>query len=96
MTKRAQVLPSQSSQSGYSQTLQHLIFVSFFILFCLFGVVLGLCHGALASLFQSMSGMWDFSSLTRDQIYIHCIGRWILNHWTTREVSALASLNPSV
>ena len=70
--------------------------VSLFCFVCLFGVVLGLCHGALASLFQSMSGMWDFSSLTRDQIYIHCIGRWILNHWTTREVSALASLNPSV
>ena len=30
--------------------------------------------------------MWDLSSPTRDQIHVHCIGRWILNHWTTREV----------
>ena len=26
------------------------------------------------------------SSQTRDQTYVFCIGRWILNHWTTREV----------
>ena len=26
--------------------------------------------------------MWDLSSKTRDQT---CIGRWILDHWTTRE-----------
>ena len=30
--------------------------------------------------------MWHFSSLTKDQIYIPCIERQILNHWTTREV----------
>ena len=29
---------------------------------------------------------WDASTLTRDQTYVPCIGRWILNHWTTREV----------
>ena len=29
---------------------------------------------------------WDLSSLTRDRRHIPCIGRWILNHWTTREV----------
>ena len=28
--------------------------------------------------------MWDLRSLARD-----CTGRWILNHWTTREVSVL-------
>lgn len=27
-----------------------------------------------------------FSSLTGDQTHIPCIERWILNHWTTREV----------
>ena len=32
--------------------------------------------------------MWDLSSLTREQIRIHCIGRWILNH-LTREVPNL-------
>ena len=26
------------------------------------------------------------SSQTRDQTHIPCIGRWILNHWTTRAV----------
>ena len=27
------------------------------------------------------------SSWTRDQTHVPCIGRWILNHWTMREVS---------
>ena len=27
------------------------------------------------------------TSWTRDQTYIPCIGKWILNHWTTKEVS---------
>ena len=31
-------------------------------------------------------GMWNLSSPTRDQAYIPCITRQILNHWTTREV----------
>ena len=31
-------------------------------------------------------GMWDVSFLTRDQTHAPCIGRHILNHWTTREV----------
>ena len=30
--------------------------------------------------------MWDLCSPTRNQTYIPCIARWILNHWT-REVS---------
>ena len=25
------------------------------------------------------------SSLSRDQTHVPCIGRWILNHWTTKE-----------
>ena len=35
---------------------------------------------------QLPHGMWDLSSLTRDRTHVPCIGRWILNHWTTREV----------
>ena len=31
-------------------------------------------------------GMWDLSSPTREQTYVPCIARHILNHWTTREV----------
>ena len=29
---------------------------------------------------------WDLRSPTRDQTYIPCIGRWSLNHWTSRDV----------
>ena len=29
--------------------------------------------------------MWDVSTMTRNQTYIPCIGRRILNHWTTRK-----------
>ena len=31
-------------------------------------------------------GIWDLSSLTRDQTYVLCIARWILNYWTARQV----------
>ena len=30
--------------------------------------------------------VWDPSSSTRDHTQVPCIGRHILNHWTTREV----------
>ena len=33
------------------------------------------------------------SSQTRDGTCIPCIGRWILNHWTTREVQHWVYLN---
>ena len=33
--------------------------------------------------------MWHLSSPIKDQTHIPCIGRWILNHWTTREVPIL-------
>ena len=35
---------------------------------------------------QLLCSMWDPSSPTRDRTCIPCIGRQILNHWTTREV----------
>ena len=37
-------------------------------------------------------GMWDLSSLTRDQTHIppSCIVRWILHHWATREVPCVS------
>ena len=31
-------------------------------------------------------GMWDLSAPSRDWTHVPCIVRWILNHWTTREV----------
>ena len=38
---------------------------------------------------QLPCGMWDLSSPTRDQTRVPCIGRQILNYWTTREVPRL-------
>ena len=34
-----------------------------------------------------LHSMRHLSSLTRDGTHIPCTGRWILSHWTTREVS---------
>ena len=31
-------------------------------------------------------GMWDLSSLSRNQTCTPCVGRWSLNHWTARDV----------
>ena len=38
--------------------------------------------------------MWDLSSLTREKTRVLCIARWILNHWTTREVTNLFYIPP--
>ena len=35
---------------------------------------------------ELLCGMWDLSSLTRDQTHVLCIARVIPNHWTVREV----------
>ena len=40
-------------------------------------------------------GIWDPSSLTRDWTHTTCIGRWSLNHGTTREVPWRETLNSS-
>ena len=38
-----------------------------------------LCH-------RGLTALWHVeSSWIRDPICVPCIGRWILNHWTTRE-----------
>ena len=34
-------------------------------------------------------GIWDLGSSPRDWNCTPCIGRWSLNHWTTREVSSM-------
>ena len=36
--------------------------------------------------------MWEPIFLTRDRTLTHCIGRQILNHWTTKEVPHLCDL----
>jgi len=48
------------------------------------------------SLAQSPQGMWDLSSLTRDQTCVSCIAKYILNPWTTREVPQPYALNQSL
>ena len=40
-----------------------------------------------------LRGMWDLSSLIRDQTHTPCSGRRSLNHWTTREVPQLVVNN---
>ena len=34
-------------------------------------------------------GIWDLSSPTRDRTHVPCIGTWILDHWTIREVPSI-------
>ena len=41
-------------------------------------------------------GMWNLSSPTRDGTCVPCNGRRVLNHWTTREVSACLILILSI
>ena len=45
---------------------------------------------------QSPQGMWDLSSLTRDQTCVSCIAKCIPNPWTTREVPQPYALNESL
>ena len=47
----------------------------------------GLCSGFSCGRAQALAVPHVGSSWTRDQTHIPCIGRWILNHLTTREVS---------
>ena len=53
--------------------------------------------GCVESCFNSrallLHSMWDLSFWTRDQTHIlSCIGRQILNHWTTEEVPCIRFL----
>ena len=41
-------------------------------------------------------GMWNLSSPTRDGTCVPCNGRRVLNHWTTKEVSACLILILSI
>ena len=40
--------------------------------------------------------MWDLNSLTRDSSGASCIGRWLHNHWTAREVPVTSFLQTSL
>ena len=56
-----------------------------------YNIVSVLCFG-----FFFLRGMWDLSSLTRDQTRILCIRRQSLNHWRTKEVPNMDFLCPVV
>ena len=63
-----------------------------FIFLCLHPVLVAACRifgcrlSSCGTQAQLPQGMWDLSSLTRDWTHIPCTARWILNHWTAREV----------
>ena len=63
------------------------------------------CGAPVVALRLSSFGTWDPENRlrclaayrilipqARDRTYIHCVGRWILNHLTTREVLELLFL----
>ena len=63
---------------------------------CLFIWLHHSAHGGVGSPVTthrlSCPGTWDLHFPIRDRICIPCIGRWILTHWTTREVLGLLAL----
>ena len=68
---------------GMSPGCHCLLFISFFI-WRMASRARGLSsYGSWALLSR---GTWHLSSLTRGQTLVSCIGRWSLNHCTTREV----------
>ena len=63
------------------------ILKQFFFLIWLCWVLVVACRIFSCGMQTLSYNMWDVSSLTRDTTRVPCIGRWILNHWTTREVA---------
>ena len=53
------------------------------------------CTGfrSCASWARLLRAMWDLCSLTRDWARVPCVGRWLPNQWTTREVSSFISVS---
>ena len=102
LLQQRQRIPCASSKTWGSQInkypllspVRHTVFFFFqrYIFFFNVGHFLSLywiCYSTtsvLCFVFFWWKGMWDLSSLTRDQIHTPCIGRWSLNHWTAREV----------
>ena len=77
--------PNLSHFSEFSLSLS----LFFFLLWIILKSLLNLLHHCFCFLCFSFFwpwGMWVFSSLTRDWTHTPCVGRWSLNHWTTRDV----------
>ena len=75
------ILLWQPKYTNTSSLIRSHISLNIFFLFFFFFAILGLSCWVQVAL-----GLWDLSSPNRDQNHIHCIGRGILNHWTTREL----------
>ena len=73
-------------QRHYSRGNKVLIMPSFSCLKKFFLIILIYCLATLC-------GMWDLSSLTRDQTSAPALGARHLNHWTAREVPLMLSNN---
>ena len=89
------IMPSKFISSSYCWNGK---FCSFFLFFCL--CWLRSCSSLAPSRCGAWAagptvrwpcGMWDLSSPTRNRTQVLCIGRWILNHWTTQEVPKFCS-----
>ena len=63
-----------------------MVTVNFFFVFIEFVTILLLFYVCFFLFFFRPWGMWDPSSPTRGWTHTSYIGRWSLNHWTTREV----------
>ena len=81
LAKKGRETECMCSREHFLLFLRLLLFLKFIL--CIHLATLGLSRNAQANLPHSI---WDLSSLTRDETHVPCVGRWILSHWTTREV----------
>ena len=78
----------RSPGGGHGNPLQYFFFFNIFLMWTIFKVFIefvGILFLFYVLVFR-LQGIWDPSSLARDWTCTPCIGRWSLNHWTSREV----------
>ena len=92
----------KKSPVRYTHTHTHILYTYIYIFGCAWSSLQSTgsrMFGFSSCIMQTYlpHGMWDLSSLTRDQTCIPCIGRQIPHHWTTRKVSSvdLTGLSPA-
>ena len=78
----------ECSQRKYFRKADLLSYLNFHLPLSLsfFLTMLGLLGSAQRVRAELIHSMWDLSFLTADRIYVPCVGKQILNHWTTRDV----------
>ena len=79
------VAKSQTWLSSWTENSFKVVFI--WIIFKVFIEILLLFYALVLWLW----GMWDLESPSRDWAHTPHIGRWNLNHWTTREVPHVSS-----